>query len=79
MPEEKYYIISCGEGDPTIDEFSREELIAYLNDEKEGCQDEFTNTCPKYDMWELGDKSLLIKGRMIIPSIVTTVEKYDVE
>jgi hypothetical protein len=79
--EEKYYVIRNGDGDTTITEIAREELIKALAerdwgdvgfmDSKELKENNDTN------YW--GDNLLIIKGKIIIPEPEKVVESYFLE
>jgi len=78
-----YYVIrSSGDGEVYIDEYkSKERLVARLNEDLEdGCSPpEYLETVPEKDPVYWGRRGVIIKGAVVVPQSVKTVEAFDIE
>ena len=78
MENSKYYVIHNGEGDTTVDELTKEELLKRLNERWYGdipCMKSVPEDSTDY--W--GARLLVIKGKVVTPLPVEKVTEYDVE
>jgi len=82
MKDETYFVISNSDGDTTIGEYTKSELLKLLEAKDFGNVFPFTrfpqfpeNPDPNY--W--GDNILIIKGKVVSPKPVETVTKYEIE
>jgi len=76
---EKYYRISGSEdGDVSISEYTREELLIEINEEIEDNEKEpiFRKDLLEKDLMLWGDSSLIIKGQIVVPEPTVTVKEF---
>jgi len=77
---EKYYIINNSDGDTTVSEVTKEELLKRINPEDPYYGDKrFLQKISKNDTNYWGDNILIIKGNIITPKPKEKVVTYDIE
>ncbi len=76
--EEKYYVIHNGEGDTYVREYTKEELLAEI---EEGSYDEgiHENLPEDGDTNYWGGHALIIKGTVVTPKAEQVVTKYKID
>ena len=77
--EEKYYVIHNGEGDTTIREYTKEQLLKELDEEGgfyEGIFEGMPSECDT-NYWQ--GKSLIIKGSVVVPTEKAVVTQFDID
>lgn len=82
MPEEKYFLISCGEGEPQFEEITKEEILERLEDEEDGsieAESFMVDGGINEDMNYWGNNKVLIKGRIIKPKGKEVAVKYEID
>ena len=76
---ENYFVINNSDGDTFVEDVSKEELIARLNDGdyyggKDGVQ--FLDVILEEDTNYWRNKILIIKGEIVVPKAEKVVERY---
>ena len=76
--EEKYFVIHNGEGDTTVREYTKEQLLAEIEENAWGDAipiEKIVDADTNY--W--GGDILIIKGKIVTPKPKEVVTKYEVE
>ncbi|MCP3684105.1 MAG: hypothetical protein GY861_15600 [bacterium] len=74
-----YFIIHNSEGDTTVDQVDKEELLKRIAEEYYG-EVSFHKALPEEtdtNFW--GENLLIIKGEVVTPTPVKVIEKFDIE
>ena len=77
--EEKYYVIHNGEGDTTVREYTKSQLLKELDEEggfHEGIFDEMPSEADT-NYW--CGKALIIKGSVVVPTEKAVVTQFDID
>ena len=77
--EDKYFVIHNGDGDTTVNEYTKKELIAEIEDNAWGDAVAFENIPNDNDTNYWGGGILIIKGKIIKPREKEVVIKFDVD
>ena len=77
--EETYFVIYNGEGDTTVTEFTKAELLAEIEDERWGDRLCLGDIPDNNDTNYWGESLLIIKGKIVTPDPVEVVRKYDID
>ena len=76
---ENYFIISNGDGDTTVEQVSREELLKRIEEKSYGDVKCLENIPTNGDTNYWGEDILIIKGKIVTPEPETIVTKFKVE
>jgi len=77
---EKYYIIKNSDGNTTVDEVTKDELINRINPEEPYYGDKnFLQKITDKDTNYWGENILIIKGCIVIPKEKEKIVTYDIE
>ena len=79
---EKYYVIRNSDGDTTVDEFTKEQLLKAIQENywgTNGSEDILTELPENTDTNYWGEGLLIIKGSVVVPTPKQIVTKYDIE
>ena len=76
--EEKYYVIHNGEGDTTIYEYTKEQLLREIEDGAFG-EGIHTELPENNDTNYWGGHALIIKGNIVAPQAEQVVTKYKID
>lgn len=76
MSKDKYYIIYNSDGDTTVTDLSREELLHGINT---GKYSEFIKHGWNADTNYWGDCVMIIKGSIVHPEAIQIVKEYTIE
>ena len=80
MMEEKYYVIQNGDGDTTVREYTKEQLLREIEEEGglgEGILTELPEDYADTNYW--GGQVLIIKGSIVAPQPEQVVTKYKID
>lgn len=79
---EKYFVIHNGDGDTTVEEFTKEKIMNRINDNIDGSYygEQFLDEIPsERDTNYWGGHPLIIKGTVVSPTPIKVVEKVTIE
>ena len=77
---EKYFVIHNGEGDTSVEELTKEELMERINGDGYYYGQPFLDQIPNRtntNYW--GGQPLIIKGHVVSPKPIKVVEEFDIE
>ena len=78
--EELYYIIKSNDGDTTVFEYTKEQLMKLLNEDYIDLNIHFYDTIPlNNDTNYWGKNALIIKGKIVKPQVKMQVTKYIID
>lgn len=73
-----YFVIHNGEGDTTVREYTREELLKEIEENAWGRDADFMDKIDDADTNYWGGSILIIKGKIVNPKPVEVVTKYEI-
>lgn len=75
-----YFVIKNNDGDTTVNEYNKEELLKSIDDGDFGENPIFINNLKENDTnyWEFGTL-LIIKGKIVLPEERRTIVEYDID
>ena len=77
---EKYYVIHNGDGDTTVEELTKEQLMERVNDDGLYYGQPFLDEIPKEsDTNYWSGYPLIIKGHVVSPKPIKIVEEFEIE
>jgi hypothetical protein len=76
---EKYYVIHNGEGDTTVYEYTKKELLEILNDDEEDNLEYFNEIPYETDTNYWGEGALIIRGEIVKPEEKKVVLNFDID
>lgn len=76
---EKYFVIYNGEGDTTVEEFTKEQLLVQINDGAWGDVEYMTDIPDNNDTNYWGNGILIIKGSIVTPEEKKVVLTHDIK
>ena len=76
--DEMYYIISNSDGDTTVKEVSKSELLERMEENYYGGEP-LTEIPNNYDTNYWGEGILIIKGKIVTPEPIEVVKKFIIE
>ena len=78
--DEMYYIISNSDGDTTVEEVSKSELLERMEENYYGSHREPLTEIPdNHDTNYWGEGILIIKGKIVTPEPIEVVKKFIIE
>lgn len=77
--EDTYFVISNSDGDTTVEEISKTELLKRIADCDYGHGDFLTQLPQNTDTNYWGEGVLIIKGTIVTPKAEQVVTKYNIE
>jgi hypothetical protein len=78
--EEIYFVIHNGEGDTTVNAYTKEELLRYIEEGYWGMDTKVMTELPdNNDTNYWGGEILIIKGKMVVPVEKKIVTEYDID
>ena len=79
--KENYFVITNSDGDTTVEEYTKEELLERLNEKWWGDRcamtEEILKKTSNTNYWE--DNILIIKGTVCVPKPKEVIETYDID
>ena len=78
---DKYYIISNSDGDTTVNEIAKEDLLKRLDPDENyyGNRDILKEMPQETDTNYWGDSMLIIKGTIVSPRPVTKITEFEID
>jgi len=76
--EETYFIICNSDGDTTVTEMTKTELLRAIEENYWGDKG-ILDTCPRDDTNYWGDNIIIIKGKVVCPEPEQVVTKYKID
>jgi len=77
--KETYFVISNSDGDTTVTEFTKEQLLKAIQENYWGERPPFAGLPKDEDTNYWGDNILIIKGKVVCPVPEQVVTKYNIE
>lgn len=75
---ESYFVIYHGQGEPSVRQYTKEELLEVVRDEHYGAVDYLSSLSEnQINYW--GDNCMIIKGSIVTPKTKQVVTEYDVD
>lgn len=75
----QYIVINNSDGDTFVKSYSKEELLAILNDEDWNSYGKMSEIPDHADTNYWGDNIIIIKGEVVVPTAVTTVTEFNIK
>jgi hypothetical protein len=76
----EYFVITCSNGDPVVESYTKEKLLNDLEEEAWGPDIEVLDKLPlDHDMNYWGDSIVIIKGNVVTPDVVSKITKFEIE
>lgn len=76
---ETYFVINNSDGDTTVTELTKEQLLKAIQEEYWGRKELFTKLPKDLDTNYWGDGILIIKGKIVTPIPEQVITKYNIE
>jgi|AntAceMinimDraft_10_1070366.scaffolds.fasta_scaffold79535_3 hypothetical protein len=78
--KKEYFVLTCFNGDPIVESYTKEKLLEDLNEDAWGPSINILDKLPENgDMNYWGESILIIKGNIVTPNAVTTITKFEIE
>jgi len=77
--EDTYFVIQNSDGDTTVNEYTKEELIKAVENNDFSTDIEFIDSIGEDDTNYWGDGILVIKGKIVSPEPIEKIVRYTIE